>query len=123
MKIPAALVAQKMANAIWIVLSSFAGSASYSEMLPTMALVTSVMTAIPVACPTVRMVDRIELAIPYLAGGTQLMMILVFGGENIATPVPVTASAATMPAMMMQMILSFQRLEILKLDLFFKHII
>jgi len=95
MKIPAAHSTVNITNAMCIVDIRFAESMSYREVLPTVPLTTIVMIAMPVDCPVVLMVERIEFATLNFAGGTQPMITFVLGDEKNAIPIPATARAIT----------------------------
>ena len=75
---------------VWI--RSAAGT-SYRETFPIVPLTTSVMIAIPIVCPDVRMVETMEFATANFCGGTQLIITFVFGEEKSAIPNPAAASA------------------------------
>ena len=56
-------------------------------------LTTSVMMAMPMVCPEVRMVETMEFATANFCGGTQLIITFVFGDEKSAIPNPAAANA------------------------------
>lgn len=83
----------KMKKQICMVRIRSAAGTSYRDTLPMVPLTTSVIIAIPMVCPDVRMVETIELATANFCGGTQLMITFVFGDEKSAIPNPAAASA------------------------------
>ena len=93
MKMPRTHSPVKMKKQMCIVRMRSAAGTSYRDTLPMVPLTTSVIIAIPMVCPDVRMVETIELATANFCGGTQLMITFVLGDEKSAIPNPAAASA------------------------------